>query len=382
MIVPFHRPSISDQDVDEVTRTLKSGWLTTGEKAATLESMLQDLLGVKHFVALNSGTAALHLGLTALGIKPGDEVITSTFTFAATGEAIIHCGARPILADIDGATLNIAPGDIERKLSGKTKALLPVHIGGLPCDMASIDEIAKRHGLNVLSDSAHALESRYRGSSLASLSDSSAYSFYATKNVTTAEGGGVATDNQEMAERLRTLSLHGLSKTAWTRYSSEGSPFYEIVELGYKCNLPDVLAALGISQLRRLDEHYSRRAAIADIYNNSFAALHSLEVPVQIPDTKHAWHLYTVRLNLEGLTVSRNEFIEELRSLGVYTSVHFMPLHLHPFYRDALGIKDEFPEADRAFERVISLPIYPDLSDAEIEHVISGVKSVSARFSK
>jgi dTDP-4-amino-4,6-dideoxygalactose transaminase len=373
--VPFHVPSIGEAEIAEVVDTLRSGWLTTGPKVTRFEGAFAGVVGARHAIAVNSATAALHLALEAVGITRGDEVIIPTYTFAATGEVVTYLGARPVLADCRADTFNIDLGTIEPHLTSRTKAIIPVHIAGQPCDMDPILELARRRGLHVIDDAAHALPTTYRGRMIGGLADITAFSFYATKTITTGEGGMITTERSDYAARMKRMSLHGLSGDAWNRYSSAGRWFYEIEEFGFKYNLTDLAAALGIHQLHRMEEFHQRRQRIAELYTEAFADLDSCATPYEAPYGTHAWHLYILRLNLAALRVGRNEVMEALRDRGVASSVHFMPLHLHPIYRKTYGYRPgQFPVAETAFTGAVSLPLYPRLSDEDVHFVIDAVR--------
>jgi UDP-4-amino-4,6-dideoxy-N-acetyl-beta-L-altrosamine transaminase len=385
--LPFSLPLIENDDIEEVVDTLRSGWITTGPKTKKFEEEFQKYIGCKHAVAVNSCTAALHLALEAIGLREGDEVITSPITFAATAEVIRYFNAKPVFVDIDSTTMNIDPAKIEDHLSScmnsrsaLPKAIIPVHYAGYPCDMDRILKIAERYDLRVIEDAAHALPSFYKGRLVGTIGDLTCFSFYATKNITTAEGGMITTENDEWAERMRIMSLHGISKDAWKRYTAEGNWYYEIIAPGYKYNLTDIAAALGIAQLRKIDALWKRRMQIADRYTGAFKRLPELDVPVgggEEGQTRHSWHLYVIRLNLQRLQIDRNKFIDELRRKGIGTSVHFIPLHIHPYYRETYGYQpDDFPVAYETYKRIISLPIYAKMTDNDVERVIESVTDV------
>jgi dTDP-4-amino-4,6-dideoxygalactose transaminase len=351
-------------------------------------------IGARHAVAVNSCTAAMHLALAALGVGPGSEVITSPYTFVATCEAIQYLGARPVFVDIDPATLNLNPDLLTGALTERTRAIVPVHLAGHPADMAKILAFAAAHHLKVMDDAAHALEATIAKANSASaeksaiqnpnakigtLGDATCFSFYATKNLTTGEGGMVTCADDDLASHIRRLSLHGLSRDAWKRYTAAGSWYYEVLEQGYKYNLTDIAAALGLAQLKKVESMWQRRAEIAARYNAAFAEMPELEVPAVKSGIRHAWHLYILRLHLKLLTIQRNDFFEELRRHGISCSVHFIPLHLMPYYEQVYGHRrGDFPETERQFERVISLPLYPALTDTEVERIIATVRQVIA----
>jgi perosamine synthetase len=373
--VPFHVPSIGEEEIAEVVDTLRSGWLTTGPKVGRFERDFAAAVGARHAVALNSATAALHLALEAIGVNSGDEVVIPTYTFTSTGEVVTYLGARPVLADCRPDTLNVDVGTLEPCLTTRTKAIIPVHIAGQACDMDPILELARRWGIHVIEDAAHALPTIYKGRLVGTLGDLTAFSFYATKTITTGEGGMITTEREDYAARIKQMSLHGLSGNAWNRYTDKGRWYYEVEAFGFKYNLTDLAAALGVQQLRRMHEFHQRRCRIAAMYNEAFADLDTCIRPREAPYSTHAWHLYILELNLPALRWTRNEIIEDLRARGVATSVHFIPLHLHPVYQKAFGYRSgQFPAAEAAFERAVSLPIYSRMSDDDIACVIEAVQ--------
>jgi dTDP-4-amino-4,6-dideoxygalactose transaminase len=375
-IVPFHRPSIGEEEIAEVVDTLRSGWLTTGPKVDRFQGQFAAAVNARHAVALNSATAALHVALEAVGVTSGDEVIIPTYTFTATGEVVTYLGARPVLADIRADTLNIDVSTIEARLTSRTKAIVPVHIGGQTCDMEPILELARTRGLAVVEDAAHALPASYKGRPVGTIGDVTAFSFYATKTITTGEGGMVTTERDDYAARMKLMSLHGLSGDAWNRYSARGHWYYEVVDFGFKYNMTDMAAALGLRQLERMASFQQRREQIAHRYNDAFGDLDTCWIPRDAGYGMHAWHLYILELNLEALAVGRNDVIEGLRQRGVGTSVHFIPLNQQPVYQRRFGYQPgQFPTAEAVFERACSLPIYPGMTDADIDHVIDVVRT-------
>ncbi|HEY4363717.1 MAG TPA: DegT/DnrJ/EryC1/StrS family aminotransferase [Bryobacteraceae bacterium] len=377
--IAFALPDIGEEEIQEVVDTLRSGWLTTGPRVAQFESDFAKYVQTPHALAVNSGTAGLHLALAALGLKPGDEVITTPLTFCATVNVILQCGARPVFADI-GDDLNMDPAAIQGAITPATRAILPVHIGGLPCDMDAIWNLAERHRLHVVEDAAHAAGSQYRGVPIGGgRSDAVAFSFYATKNLTTGEGGMVTAGSAELDERMRILCLHGIDKHAWNRYSEAGSWFYEVVDCGFKYNMSDIQAALGIHQLRKLDRMNARRAEIAARYSDAFSQWEELEAPPNHAEAFHSWHLYCLRLNLGSLRIDRAEFIAELKDRGIGCSVHFIPIMLHPYYRDTLTWDQPCTRAAVEYHRMLSLPIYSRMTDHEVDRVIEAVQTVIDR---
>jgi perosamine synthetase len=299
-------------------------------------------------------------------------------TFTASAEVVLYLKAKPVLVDCLANTLNIDPDRVERAITSRTKAIIPVHFGGHACDMVRIMEIARRHNLYVIEDAAHALPANYRGQMIGTIGDITCFSFYATKTITTGEGGMATTNNPEWAARMRMMSLHGISHDAWKRYAKEGSWYYEVVSPGFKYNLTDIGAAIGIEQLKKCDSFFAARSRIASAYNEGFSDLPEIQTPVCGADRQHAWHLYVIQLQLERLNISRDQFIEALKEQGIGTSVHFIPLHLHPYYRNTFGYApDDFPNATAAYRRIISLPIYPRMTEANIDHVIEAVRDVA-----
>jgi dTDP-4-amino-4,6-dideoxygalactose transaminase len=372
--LPFAAPLVGQEEVDAVVECVRSGWLTTGFKVKEFEKKFTEAIGCRHALAVNSCTAALHLALEALGVGPGDEVITSPMTFTATAAVVEHLGARPVFVDVEPGTLNIDPRAIEAKITPRTKVLMPVHFAGQACDMDAIFAIAKRHGLKVVEDAAHAIPTLYHGRLLGTLSDATCFSFYATKNVTTGEGGMLATEDDAIAQRVRLMHLHGMSRDAWKRYQEGGSWSYEILAPGYKYNLSDVAAAIGIPQLKRVYEFHARRLAIARRYHEAFIGLRGIEAPVAHDMESHAWHLYVIHLQLDALKIDRDEFIRELGRRKIGVSVHFIPLHIQPYYRDRYGYApNDLPHAFGAFQRILSLPIYAKMTDEDVEDVIAAV---------
>ena len=376
LVVPFHRPSIGEEEIAEVVNTLRSGWLTTGPKVEQFQRGFAAAVSARHAVALNSATAALHLALEAVGVGTGDEVVIPAYTFAATGEVVTYLGARPVLADCRLDTLNIDAGTIEPVLTSRTKAIIPVHIAGQVCDMEPILDVARARGVSVIEDAAHALPASYKGRPVGTIGDITAFSFYATKTITTGEGGMVTTERADYAARVKQMSLHGLSGDAWNRYSSRGHWYYEIEEFGFKYNMTDVAAALGLRQLDRMWAFQQRREEIARTYSDSFGGLDACVVPRDAGFGTHAWHLYILELNLAALTVGRDQIVESLRTRGIGTSVHFMPLNLHPVYQRRYGYQPgQFPASEAVFNRAFSLPIYPDMTDGEVAQVIDAVQT-------
>lgn len=377
--LPYALPDIGEAEIAEVVATLRSGWITTGARTRQFEAEFAAYTGCKHALAVNSCTAALHLALEAVGVKRGDEVLVPTVTFASTAEVVRYLDAKPVLVDCRADDLTL---DVERAaaaITPRTRAVMPVHYGGSPCDMDAVLALAKRHGLAVVEDAAHALPTEYKGRRVGTIGDITCFSFYATKTVTTGEGGMIATANDAWAERMRAMSLHGISKDAWKRYTASGSWYYEIQAPGYKYNLTDIASALGIHQLRRCEEMWRRRCELVAFYREAFGRFEELELPVQRPETRHAWHLFPIRLKLEKLTIDRAAFMDGLRDAGIGASVHFIPLHLHPYYRDTYGCQpSDCPVAAREYQRLVSLPLYSKMTDADARRVVDAVAGLLA----
>ena len=380
----FHRPYIAKDEIQEVIDTLKSGWLTTGPKTRQFEKEFANYIGSKHAITVNSGTAALHLALDAIGLKQGERVILPTMTFAATAEAVIYFKAKPVLVDCQRDTFNIDLDQVEEYLDKnpyKVRAIIPVHVAGQPCEMDRVLEIAKRFNLKVIEDAAHALSAKYKERVIGRIGDIAAFSFYVTKSITTGEGGMVTTDDDEYAEMIRKMSLHGISKDAWKRYTSEGSWYYEILRPGYKYNMTDIASAIGIHQLRKCDLLYERRKEIAQMYTRAFKEMEEIQEPAVKLYIQHAWHLYIIQLNLDKLSIDRASFIQEMKNRNIGTSVHFIPLHMHPYYRKTYGYKPEdFSGAKYVYERIVSLPVYPKMKKEDVEDVIWAVKDIVAKY--
>lgn len=375
--IPYNLPDISDAEIDAVVDTLRSGWLAPGPRVRAFEADFAAYAGARHAIAVDSATAGMHLALLALGIGPGDEVITTPTTFAATVNVIIHCGATPILADIDIADYCIDPATIERAITPRTRAILPVHHGGSACRVDAILGIARRHGLRVVEDAAHGLGTEIGGRPVGSFGDATVFSFYPTKNVTSGRGGMITTDDDAVAERCRLLALHGMSNDAWDRYTERGSWAYQVQAAGYNYAMSDFQAALGHAQFSRLGEFQAKRRAIAGILSERLSALTEIVLPAERPGTTHAWHLYVVRLRHEMLTISRDEFIKQMKERGVGTSVHFIPIHHHPYYRETYGwAPGDFPAADEAFETMVSLPLYTRMTESITDRVAAAVEDI------
>ncbi len=374
--LPYALPSIGEEEILEVVDSLRSGWITTGPKVQRFEADFAAYTGARFAVAVSSCTAGLHLSLAALGIGSGDEVIVPTLTFCATANVVVHLGAQPVLVDVD-ENCHISLENVRRSVTTKTRAIIPVHYGGQACDLREILEFAQKKGVRVIEDAAHAAGAEYGGQKVGSHGDAAAFSFYATKNMTTGEGGMITTNDEALAARLRLLSLHGMSRDAWKRYSEAGSWYYEVLAAGYKCNMTDIQAALGIWQLRRLDGFIRRRQEIAAEYDRAFSGLPGIVLPKCLPGRSNTYHLYSMCLQPERLTITRPQFIDELRRSQIGASVHFIPVHRHPFYRDTFGYRPEqFPVAERLHKGLVSLPLYPSMEDEDVECVIDAVRRI------
>ncbi len=439
MKIPFHKPLLDDDDIQAVVATLKNGWITTGPQAHAFEEDFCKYTGARHAVAVNSCTAAMHLALAGLRIGKGDAVITTPYTFVATAEAIQYVGARPVFVDIQESDLNITPETVDQYIEKWQKeagaqerlaAILPVHIAGQPCDVLGFKQLANQHGLRVVEDAAHCLEGeifsgepngssddvsvvdidfnghakvgngvceesaepaqngstaahRQVGQHIGSISDATCFSFYATKNITTAEGGMVTTNNAELAERMRVLALHGMSRDAWKRYTAEGSWHYQIVTQGYKYNMPDLAAALGRSQLAKVNKMYSVRERHAQLLRDVLGEVDEIILPQVTGNVRHARHLFLIRLRLEMLKITRNDFILELQKLGIQPSVHFIPLHLQPYFQETYGYQPgDFPVSEKVYNSVISLPFYPAMSEDELSYLARCVRHVAMENTK
>lgn len=378
--LPFSPPLIGEEEIDEVVDTLRSDWITTGPKVKLFEQEFASYVGAPAALALSSGTHAMQVALAELGIGPGTEVISTPMTFCATIHVIEQAGARPVLVDIQQDTLNINPRSIERAITPYTRALLPVHLYGHPCDMDEILQIADKHHLHVIEDAAHAVPARYRERMIGTFSTLTAFSFYATKNLATAEGG-MLTGDPAPIDGARIWSLHGMSRDAYKRYSTDGSWFYEVVLPGFKCNMTDIQASLGLHQLRKLDRFRKRRREIVNRYFGGLSQCQEIELPTERAGVESAWQIFAIRLHLDRLTIDRNRFIEEMKVRKIGTSVHFIPIHLHPYYRDKYGYKPlDFPVAYANYLRLVSLPINLRMSDQDADDVIAAVQDVTARF--
>ncbi len=372
--IVFGRPTLGDAEIAAITRTLQSGWVGTGPQVHAFEAAFAEELGCAHAVAVSSCTAALHLSLIALGLQPGDEVITTPLTFAATANAIVHAGATPVFADVDPATGNLDPLAVEKAIGPRTRALLPVHMYGRPCDLTVLSELARQHQLALIEDAAHAIETEWQGKRCGHFGDAACFSFYVTKNITTVEGGMLLTNRAELAEKARVLALHGLSADAWARFSDNGYRHYDVVYSGFKYNMTDMQASLGLVQLQRLHEWHERRSRIWRHYDAAFSALAVKRPASEQANTRHARHLYTLELDPERSPLARDPFLLAMHAQRIGTGVHYRALHSQPFYRDRYGLQaGDFPNAQRIGERTVSLPLTASLTDAEVERITSTV---------
>ncbi len=390
--IPYCEHTIMQEEIDEIVNTLHSSWLTKGPKTSQFENAFSEYIGCKYTIAVSSCTAALHLTLCAYDLKPGDEVITTPMTFCATAEVIEYLQAKPVFVDIDPSNFNIDVHQIESKITPRTKAILPVHYGGIPCDLKHIYDLAERYQLKVIEDAAHAAGTMYGNKKIGSYGHPTAFSFYPTKNMTTGEGGAVTTDDYSLAEKIRILSLHGISKDAWKRYDSQGNWYYEVTHLGYKYNFTDLQAALGIQQLKKLDHFNSIREKYAQWYFEELQTIPGIQLPpwyeryfngLRNKGIKNSWHLFVMMVDERYLTIGRNQFINELKDCQIGTSVHFIPLHLHPYYAQKYGYKNgDYPVAESVYSKIISLPLYPKLTENQMQYIIDMIREIAKRFQK
>ncbi|MBL8026969.1 MAG: DegT/DnrJ/EryC1/StrS family aminotransferase [Fibrobacteres bacterium] len=372
MEIPFFKPVISKKSIAAVTKVMESGWLTSGKHCIEFQDSFAKYTGAKYALALNSCTAALHLALDAIGLKAGDEVIIPVNTFTATGEVVEYFKAKPVLCDVRKDTQNINEKLIESKITKKTKAIIPVHYSGLPCEMDTIMKIARKHGLKVIEDAAHVTPAFYKNRPIGSIGDITCFSFYANKCITTGEGGMAVTDNKAWFDRMKMMSLHGMSKDAWNRYDKKGSWYYEVVESGFKYNMTDVAAALGVCQLSEANGLWKKRSAAAARYGKLFKEMKEVVVQPEMKGCKSSWHIYPIRVSK---TIDRDGLINHLAGKGIKTSLHFIPLHMHPFYRDKYGYKpDDFPTALENYKRALTLPLFPGITEREQKYIVNAIK--------
>ncbi len=381
--IPFHKPLVTDDEINEVVDTVKSGWWTMGPKTLRFESEFRSYIGAKFSLAVSSWTAAAHLALEAMGLKEGDEVIVPSFTFTASAEIVCYFKAKPVIVDVDKDSFNISPEEIEKNISDKTKAIIPVHYGGNPCNMDEIVELSKLYNLRIIEDAAHSLPAKYKGKTIGTIGDVTCFSFYVTKTLAAGEGGMICTDNEEIAQRCSIMRLHGINSDAWKRYSDEGSWYYEVIAPGYKYNFTDIQASLGLAQLKKIDLMHAERKNIFEKYNSLFAENTLIKLYKYEEEVEPSYHLYPVLLQTESLTVTRSKIIEELKNLGIGTSVHFIPLYRHPYYRETLNLDvKNYPVSEYIFPRIITLPIWPGMTDAQIERVANSLNMLTNKFKK
>jgi dTDP-4-amino-4,6-dideoxygalactose transaminase len=371
----FGSPLIEEEEINEVVDTLKSGWIGTGPKVQKFEEDFRKYVNVKNAVAVSSCTAGLHLSILALDLKAGDEVIVPAMTFVATSNAVIHSGAKPVLVDVDKYKMTIDSDDVERKITEKTKAIIPVHFGGRACDIASILKIARKHNLSIIHDAAHAIETEFEGKKIGSYNDIASYSFYVTKNVVTAEGGMVTTDNDDLAAKIKIWALHGMDKDAWKRYSDKGYKHYDVCYPGYKYNMTDIQASLGIHQLKKVERNYKRRVKIWKRYQDELKDLPLILPSEPEKNTKHGMHLFPVLLKIEEAKISRDELIFKLHKMNIGTGVHYRAIHFHPYYKKTFGYKNgDFPNSEFISDRTLSLPFSAKLNDEDVGDVVGALK--------
>lgn len=379
----FHKPFISEDEVNEIVDTVRSGWLSMGPKTIKFEEAFNSYIGCKKSIAVSSWTAAGHLTLEAYGIRSGDEVIVPTMTFPATAEIVCYFGAKPVIVDVDEDTLNISLKEIEKAITPKTKAIIPVHYGGQPCDMDEIHEIAGKYNLKVIEDAAHSLPATYKGKKVGTISDVTCFSFYATKTLSTGEGGMICTNDEELAERCAIMRMHGINRDAWKRYTESSSWYYEVVAPGFKYNFTDLQASLGLPQLKKVDQMWQSRKNIAAKYtqalkDNELLTLHGVK-----EDRDSSWHLFPIRLKLESLKINRAQLIDEMRKLNVGAGVHFLPVHQHVYYNQTFKLDDKnYPVASSAFPKLVSLPIYPGMKDENVDKVINVLIDLLKKYKK
>jgi dTDP-4-amino-4,6-dideoxygalactose transaminase len=380
--LPYSHPYWDDEEINAVSDAIRSNWWSRGPKTAEFEKKFADYVSAKYTVAVNSCTAALHAALAVKGIGPGDEVITTPLTFCSTVNVIVHCGAKPVFVDVCEDTGCIDPEKIAYAVTDKTKAVIPVHYAGQPCDMERIEKIAKEHGLFILEDAAHGLYTKC-GDRLVGSKNTAAFSFYATKNISTGEGGMLATDDEEIAEKARVFTSHGMSRNAWNRYAKGGSWRYSVETAGFKYNMTDIQAALGLTQLKRLEYMQKKREEYVAIYNEKLKGVRGVSIPTDNIKGRSSLHLYIIRVDKNELDIDRDEFIEELTAMNIGTSVHFIPVHLQPFYQKNFGTKQgDYPVAESIFDKIISLPLYPSMKQEDVEYVADAVREISEKHAK
>ena len=381
--LPYGKQWIDEDDISRVVEVLESDWVTTGPVLRKFEEKFAEFVGAKYGIAVSSGTAALHVAVCACRIKAGDDAVTTPFTFASTANSLVFQGSKPVFADVKRDTYNIDPAEIEKRVTGNTKAIMPVDYAGQPCDLDAIRDIAEDNNLLVIEDAAHAVGAEYKGKKIGSIADATIFSFHPVKQMTTGEGGMITTDNEEIVELARIYRNHGLSKDAVERFGKHGSWYYEMTHLGFNYRLTDIHAALGLGQLGKLNRFLERRTEIARKYNDAFEDIEEIKTPVIKGYIKHAWHLYVIEIVPENLRADRDQIFKALRAENIGVNLHYIPVHLHPYYREKFGYKNgDYPVAEEIFERVISLPMFPKMNDEDIDDVINAVQKVIGHYRK
>lgn len=381
--LPYGIQWLNEKEINEVIDSLKSDWITTGPKMRLFEEKFKQYKGAKYAVAVNSGTAALHVSTSCIDINPGDEVITTPLTFVASANCVVYRGGTPILADIKKDTYNIDPKEIKKKINSKTKAIIPVHFAGQPCDMDEISEIAEEHNLFVIEDAAHAIDAEYKGKKIGNISDLTIFSFHPVKNITTAEGGMVTTNNDEFNDKLLMFRTHGISKDAIKRFGKSGGFYYDMKYLGFRYNMSELHASLGIHQLEKLKNYQKRRREIVKIYNRELSNIEEMSIPFLKKDVKHSWHLYVIQLNLEKLKVDRDHIFKALREENIGVNVHYIPVHYHSYYQNKFGLKKGIlPKVEWLFPRLLTIPLFPKMSDNDVYDVINAIQKVLNYYKK
>jgi perosamine synthetase len=379
--IPYFRPSIGEEEISAACETLRSGWLTAGPRVKEFEQDFAAFVKAPYTVAIESCTAALLLALEAMGVGPGVDVLVPTMTFASAVAVVVHLGARPVFVDCDSGTLNMDPADLERRVTPKSKIVIPMHFAGQPCALREIRAIAEHHGLRVIEDAAHALTASYHAQPIGSISEVSCFSFYATKGITTGEGGMIAATDEALARRIRLMAHNGINRDCVTAAGLRRWWKYEVIAPGYKANMSDIQAAIGIQQLKKAQRFREQRQRCADLYKAGLDSTPAVRIPHVLPGRTHAWHMHVVQFQLEQLRINRDEFSLRLEEMGVGNNVHYLPLHMHPYYRDAFGYRPEdFPSARAAYDRILSLPIYPSLPNDDIEYIVECIAAVADRY--
>ena len=375
--LPYGKQNLDNKEIEEVIDTLKSDWITTGPKMKLFEDKFKKYIGSEFAVAVNSGTAALHVSTSSINIQPGDEVITTPLTFVASANCVVYRGGTPVLADIKKNTYNIDPSEIKKKITSRTKAIIPVHFAGQPCDMDEICEIAEENDLYVIEDAAHAIDAEYKGRKIGNISDLTIFSFHPVKNITTAEGGMVTTNDSELNEKLLMFRTHGITKDAIKRFGKSGDFYYDMQYLGFRYNLSELHSALGVQQLDKLESFQKRRREVVKIYNKELGQIEEITIPYVKNDVKHSWHLYVIQLNLEKLSVDRDQIFKALRAENIGVNVHYIPVHYHSFYQNKFGLKQGMlPNVEWLYPRLITIPLFSKISDEDVYDVIGALKKV------